>query len=122
VNKLVLVFPALGIPENWGSRYPRVEDIPDTTRLWNVPMGRRFFTELRDIKVFKQIGKFKKPVLIVQGDKDNIVPVESSKRAVKLYKDARLHIIPGAGHGFKSHELEESFVEIRKFLEETDKE
>jgi pimeloyl-ACP methyl ester carboxylesterase len=121
VNKLVLVFPALGIPENWGSRYPRVEDIPDTTRLWNVPMGRRFFTELRDIKVFKQIGKFKKPVLIVQGDKDNIVPVESSKRAVKQYKDARLHIIPGAGHGFKSHELEESFVEIRKFLEETDK-
>ena len=122
VSRLILVYPALCIPDNWNSRYPRVEDIPDTTRLWNVPMGRRFFTEVRELEVFSLIKKFKKPVLIVQGDKDNIVPVESSKRAVKQYKDARLHIIPGAGHGFKAHELEESFVEIRKFLEETGKE
>lgn len=118
IHKLVLVFPALCIPENWTSRYPKVEDIPDTTRLWNVPMGRRFFTEIRDLKVFKEIPKFKKPVLIVQGDADMVVLVEDSRKAAKLYKDARLHIIPGAGHGFKPDEFAESIEQITSFLKE----
>lgn len=116
VSKLVLVYPALCIPDNWNSRYPRVEDIPDTTRLWNVPMGRRFFTEVRELKVFDQIKKFKKPVLIVQGDKDNIVSMDDSRRAVSIYKDARLHVIPGAGHGFRPNEFGQSIEQIRKFL------
>ena len=116
VSKLVLVYPALCIPDNWNSRYPRVEDIPDTTRLWNVPMGRRFFTEVRELEVFSLIKKFKKPVLIVQGDKDNIVSMDDSRRAVSIYKDARLHVIPGAGHGFRPDEFGQSIEQIRKFL------
>ena len=81
-------------------------------------MGRRFFTEVRDIDVFKRIGKYKRPVLIVQGDKDPIVSMKDSKRAVKIYKDARLHVIPGAGHGFKPKEFEESLQQITLFLKE----
>lgn len=116
VSRLILVYPALCIPDNWNSRYPRIEDIPDTTRLWNVPMGRRFFTEVRDMDVFKQIERFKNPVLIVQGDKDNIVSMDDSRRAVSIYKDARLHVIPGAGHGFRPDEFGQSIEQIRKFL------
>lgn len=108
VAKLVLVFPALCIPDNWNKRYPKVSDIPETTCLWNVPIGRRFFMEIRDMDVFKLIKRFKKPVLIVQGDADNVVSMDDSRRAVKLYKSASLHVIPGAGHGFKPHEFEES--------------
>jgi pimeloyl-ACP methyl ester carboxylesterase len=113
-----LVYPALCIPDNWNSRYPRIEDIPDTTRLWNVPMGRRFFTEVRDMDVFKQIKRFKNPVLIVQGDKDNIVSMDDSRRAVSIYKDARMHVIPGAGHGFRPNEFEVLTEQIRLFLKE----
>ena len=116
VSRLILVYPALCIPDNWNSRYPRIEDIPDTTRLWNVPMGRRFFTEVRDMDVFKQIKKFKNPVLIVQGDKDNIVSMDDSRRAVSIYKDARMHVIPGAGHGFRPNEFEVLIEQIRLFL------
>lgn len=54
------------------SRYPKLEDIPDTTRLWNVPMGRRFFEEVRTIDPFKAMKKFRKPVLIIQGDADHV--------------------------------------------------
>lgn len=116
INKLVLVFPALCIPENWNTRYPEVTDIPDTTRLWNVPLGRRFFMELRDIDVFKTIRKFRKPVLIVQGDADAVVSMEDSRRAARLYKDARLYVIPGAGHGFKPEEQQLSLGQIKAFL------
>lgn len=118
ISRTILIFPALCIPDNWNARYPNLSDIPDTTRLWNVPMGRRFFTEIRDMDVFKRIGKYKRPVLIVQGDKDPVVSMKDSEHAVKIYKDARLHVISGAGHGFKPHELAESIEQIVQFLNE----
>lgn len=118
VSKMILAFPALCIPDNWNKRYPTLESIPDTTRLWNVPMGRRFFQELHHINVFKEIGKYKGPVLIVQGDEDKVVSMEDSKKAISIYKDARLHVIKGAGHGFKEQELQEYFQQVSTFLKE----
>lgn len=117
ISRLVLVFPALCIPANWTERYPEVADILDTTRLWGVPMGRRFFTEVRDMDVFGTIGRYGRPVLIVQGDRDNVVSVADSRRAAgEVYKDACLHIIRGAGHGFKPDEFKESIGRISDFL------
>ena len=116
VSELVLIYPALCIPNNWNSRYPKLEDIPDTTRLWNVPMGRRFFEELRGMDAFRTMKKFQKPVLIIQGDADQVVLMEDSHRAAKTYKNARLHIIPGAGHGFKPKEWQEAIEQIKSFI------
>ena len=116
VSQLVLVFPALCIPQNWRARYPKLSDIPEVTELWNVKMGRRFFEEIHDMNTFDIIGKYRGPVLIVQGDKDQVVLIEDSKRAQKLYRDARLHIIPGAGHGFKPKEFQEEAEQLEKFL------
>ena len=116
VSHLVLIYPAFCIPDNWNNRYPRLEDIPDTTRLWNVPMGRRFFEELRSMNPFSSMERFKRPVLIIQGDADRIVSVQDSRRAAKSYPDARLHIISGAGHGFKARERQEAIEQIKFFL------
>lgn len=116
ISRLVLVFPALCIPDNWNARYPQLENIPDTTRLWNVPMGRRFFTEIHDMKPYEEIGRYKKPVLIIHGDADPIVPIDYSSRAVKVYKNATLRTIPNAGHGFKPNELQQSLEWIKEFL------
>lgn len=119
ISKVILAFPALCIPDNWNKRYPTLESIPDTTRLWNVPMGKRFFQELRDINVFKEIGKYKGPVLIVQGDEDKVVSMDDSKKAIGIYPNAKLHVIKGAGHGFKEQELQEYFQQMKLFLNQT---
>lgn len=116
VSELVLIYPALCIPDNWNSRYPKLEDIPDTTRLWNVPMGRRFFEELHGMDPFHTMKKFQKPVLIIQGDADQVVSMEDSRHAAKTYKQARLHVIPGAGHGFKPNERQEAIEQIKAFI------
>ncbi len=122
VSQLVLVFPALCIPENWTTRYPQLSDIPDTTRVWDVPLGRRFFEEVRALHPFEVIGKFQRPVVIIQGDADVVVSMEDSRRAIGLYKDARLHVIKGAGHGFKPEEFKESIQHIQTFLTQGNKE
>ena len=116
VSELVLIYPTLCIPNNWNSRYSKLEDIPDTTRLWNVPMGRRFFEELHGMDAFRTMKKFQKPVLIIQGDADQVVSMEDSRRAAKTYKNASLHVIPGAGHGFKPKERQEAIEQIKSFI------
>lgn len=100
VDNLILVYPALCIPDNWRERYPNVEDIPDITKLWGVKMGKRLFEKIHDMKPLEIIGKYTNPVLIVQGDKDSVVLISDSDKASQLYKDARMHVIPGASHGF----------------------
>ena len=97
---LILLFPALGIPQNWAQRFPRVEDIPETVEFWGLMLGRGFFTSMRALDVFPRMAEYDKPVLILQGDQDAIVSVESSQRAAKAYPSAELVIFSGEGHGF----------------------
>ena len=119
VSALVLVFPALCIPNDWNKRYPSLEAIPDTTYLWRVPIGKRFFKELRHINAFDKMKNYKKPVLIIQGDKDRVVSIEDAQRATLLYPHAQLHIIKGAGHGFKAKEQEEAQRVLKKFMQDS---
>ncbi len=117
ISNVILIYPALCIPDNWNERYPTVNAIPDTTRLWNVPMGRSYFEEIRGLNPYKEIVKYKKPVLIVHGDMDRVVPLSYSQRAAKVYKKARLEVIEGAGHGFKPAERAKAFEYIRVALQ-----
>jgi hypothetical protein len=55
-------------------------------------------------------------VLIIQGDADQVVLMEDSRRAAKIFRNARLHIIPGAGHGFKPKERQEAIEQIIQLI------
>lgn len=116
IHRLILVFPALCIPDDWNERYKQIAEIPDTTNFGGVGIGRRFFTELRYLKPMDIIGRYERPVLIIHGDADVVVPVEYSHAAVKAYRDARLIVLEGEGHGFKPQAFERSLDEIEKFL------
>ena len=116
ISRLVLVYPAFCIPDNWNSRYAREQDIPDTTFVWGVPLGRRFFRELRGMEVYPQIGRYGGPVLIVHGDEDPVVPLGYSRRALQVYPDAQLHVVRGAGHGFAGGAWEEALGQVADFL------
>ena len=70
VSRMVLIYPALCIPDNWNAAYKTEADIPDTTRVWGVPLGRRFFREVRSIDVYATIGRYRGPVLLLHGDRD----------------------------------------------------
>lgn len=118
ISSLVLVYPALCIPDNWNDRYKTTKDIPDTTLVWGVRLGRRFFEEVRNIDVFNSIEKYEGRVLIIHGDCDRIVPLDYSERAVKCYRNAHLNVIHGAGHGFKPNEIKVSNGYVKDFFEQ----
>ena len=121
VSRMVLIYPALCIPDNWNAAYKAEAYIPDTTRVWGVPLGRRFFSEVRAIDVYATIGRYRGPVLLLHGDRDTVVPLDYSRRAEAVYPDARLHVISGAGHGFGGKSREEAVGLVAAFLAETTK-
>ena len=53
-----------------------------------------------DIDVAEIQQGYDKPVLIIHGDDDQVVPIEYSREAEKRYKNVHLETISGAGHGF----------------------
>jgi uncharacterized protein (TIGR00725 family) len=52
------------------------------------------------------------PILLVQGEKDEDVPLEFSERLAKKYKNIELKVLAGADHQFKDPLIREKLVKI----------
>ena len=59
------------------------------------------------------------PTLIVWGDQDRIIPVAHAYRAVESIPDARLEILPGAGHFLPWHDADRLLALLEDFLDTT---
>lgn len=116
VSNLVLIYPALCIPDNWNERYPTVEDIPEVSEIWGVKLGKKFMMDIRPMKPYETIGRYKGRVLIIHGTDDKVVPLDYAKRAEKTYENATLKIIEKAGHGFNPKERILSNQYVKEFL------
>lgn len=68
-------------------------------------MSEKYVNSIKDFDVWSHIGKFPKPVCIIHGTKDIIVPISNSEKAVGLYPYATLNKIEGANHGFNAANL-----------------
>ena len=62
--------------------------------------------------------KFMKPVLLIHGEQDHVVPLEESKRAAASYPHSRLEIIAGSGHNPQIERMD-VFSRLVKQFEET---
>jgi non-heme chloroperoxidase len=85
------------------------QGVRDAFWLWSMQVGFKAaydcvkaFSETDLTEDLKQIDV---PTLIIQGDDDQIVPIDDSGRlSVKIVKDATLNVYPGASHGlFQTH-------------------
>lgn len=116
IQGMILLYPALCVADNWNEQFPDIKDIPDVHNVWEVPLGKAFFETLHNFNVFEHICKFKKDVLIIHGDEDNIVPLEYSIKANELYTNSRLKIFQGEGHGFSDIGIKETISMIIDFI------
>lgn len=91
----ILWYPAFCIPSDSKKRY----EVGDNTAL-GVPISPMFNEASMNIDIYEKLGQFRKKILIIHGDKDNVVDLSYSKKALDLYDNIELIVIPGAGHGF----------------------
>ena len=97
---MILLLPALCIADDWRVRFKSESEIPKEFEFWGMKLGEEFFKSMRNFKTFDVIGHFERPVLILHGAEDEIVPIGYSVKAVKKYPNARLEEFAHEPHGF----------------------
>ncbi|MCR5594920.1 MAG: alpha/beta fold hydrolase [Lachnospiraceae bacterium] len=95
IKAMVLWYPAFVIPDDAKKRCEA-----DDHTVFGMQISREYDLAAKDIDIFDKIQGYRGPVLIIHGDRDDIVPISYSHRAVELYKNAELVTMKGAGHGY----------------------
>lgn len=110
IRAVVLLYPAFVIPDDARLAMSVFTELPDTYKLMGMTIGRAYYEKLADYDIYEDIKGYGGDVLIIHGDRDTLVPLSYSKKAVDVYPSAELKVIEGAGHGF-SGEAEKKSVE-----------
>ena len=93
------------------------EHIPDALPGWDGrDLGGNYVRVAQTIRVEDAIAAYRGPVLIVQGDQDEAVPLEYARRAAGLYRDCSLVVIPGDDHCFNRH-LDQMLEAVKAWAE-----
>lgn len=116
IRGLILFYPAFVLVDNAKSLFNSVDEIPDKYYFMWMNVGKTYFKDLLDYDIYEDIKAYKKKVLIVHGDADDIVPLSYSRKAVKTYSSADLKEIKGAGHGFDGAEEDKAIKYILSYL------
>lgn len=75
-------------------------------------VGKDFIDDVLNLDIYAKASAFDKNVLILHGDKDMTVPLNSSERYLDIYgTKSVLHIIEGADHTFNKKEWEDEVLE-----------
>lgn len=92
---LILWFPALVIPEDSQRRLAQGDH-----RVFGIPLCPDYDRIAAKADPWSFMPTFENPVLLVHGDRDPIISVPYLEKAQRLFPNATLRVLPGAGHGF----------------------
>ena len=89
--------------------------IPDELSSWDRTLSGNYIRVAQTIHPEEEIARYPGPVLIIQGDADEAVPLDYAKKAAQLYKNAKLVVIPGDDHCYTRH-LDQVTEAVKAFL------
>lgn len=114
---LILLYPALLVRYDVREEFGRTENIPERFN-WKgwIMVGKNYAADVWNYDVYKDMKKFEKPVLILHGDKDDVVDLSYSKRAAKSYPNVEFHIISGGSHVFHGEHFSQAVGYILNYL------
>lgn len=116
IKGLMLLYPAFCIADDARRRFDSLDDVPETVNLMGMTIGRAYYERLFDFDTYPVITPYTKDVLIIHGDRDGIVPISYSERAVQAYPSATLETMPGSGHGFSGNNRQRATDYILNYL------
>lgn len=118
-KSLVLVYPALSIPETAPmvlKRFDADENRPQ--EVMGMKLGRIYYDAINGVNAFDSLPNYDKEVFIVYGDKDFVAG--GAAKADSIYKNSTVQIIPGGSHGFPEPDCHEQAAGgIANFLQRT---
>ena len=103
IKGLILWYPAFVIPEDAKQRAKT-----GITTVFGHELSPEYDRVAKDVDVNRLQKDFGKPVLLIHGNKDELVPIEYSRTAAANYGYATLKEIKGAGHGFDGKDSDDA--------------
>lgn len=124
VSNLVMVFPALCIPDHarmgalGGASYD-TKDVPEKIVCpGGMHISRRYHEAVADMDPYLEISRYKGRVFVIHGKKDDVVPYVYGVKAQQCYEEGqcRLMSVEDAGHGFNQQQDESVMIAVEHFL------
>ncbi len=105
-------------PERYGDpdAPPDVDQLVERYRE-STTVAQLFWERNFDLKLARWLHRVKVPTLLLWGEKDRLVPAAQAPRWLELLPDARLEVVPGAGHLVLGESVDAPAI-IRRFLAE----
>lgn len=114
---LILCYPAFLVHDAVHERFSALDEVPDSFQFEWITAGRPYIEDMWDYDVYSEIGNYTKPVLLLHGDADSVVPISYAERAAEVYPDVSYVVIKGAGHGFRGSSFEEAIGHIFDYIQ-----
>lgn len=96
---MFLIYPAFCIPDQWLAMDPSTMTEPFNF-MGGMTLSKTFYDGVPRYDIYEHIKAFTNPVVIYQGDKDQVVNVSYANKIDEAFPDSTLTIVEGAGHGF----------------------
>lgn len=116
VAAVVLEFPAFVLQDDARARAAEDGSFPETSKVMTVTIGRVYNEDAVSFDIYDVIGAYTGDVLILHGDRDGIVPLKYSQRALEVYASAELIVMPGQNHGFTGAARQEAMEREAAFF------
>lgn len=118
-KSLVLVYPALTIPETAPMMLKRFDaDGGRPQDVMGMKLGRVYYEKINGLNIFDSLPQYDREVFIVYGDKDFVAG--GAAKADSIYKHSTRQVIPGGTHGFPDPYCHEQATGgIANFLQRT---
>ena len=120
VAGIILESPAFLIPKEAHDLFETIADIPDEYYYHFLMVGKKYFEDIWDYDVYKEIGNYKKNVLLIHGEQDDSVDIIYSEYASEVYENVEFYRVKGAGHGVVNQMPEETMGYICDYLHQID--
>jgi dienelactone hydrolase len=111
---LILWYPAFVIPDDSRKRLELPASECDT--VFGLKLSPDFNRDAAEIDIKAVMKGYTGPVLILHGNRDEVVPVNYSLKAEKVYKDAQLVVFNMAMHGFVKEDSRKACFRSRDFV------
>ncbi len=124
IRRLILFYPALCIPDDARAGKMMImkfdpSNIPDVLHFGPLKLGGCYARAVIDKRYEDMISPYEGPVLICWGTKDGIVAEKYADGAKAAYKNAVLHKIPGAHHGFSKKADKAAYAHLEAFIRQS---
>lgn len=114
---LICIYPAYLIQDDIKSKFSSLDSVPETfDYLGWFTAGKCYAADVWDYDIYEHMKNYEKPVLLLHGSRDGIVPDSYSENASNAFPNAEYHIIKGAGHGFTGRSLTSAVSYMESYL------